>query len=130
MVSQKRTQRISERIFEELSTILVMEAADPRLENVTITYVRVDKELSFADIYISSLSGSGNSVEILEGLNHAKGYLRSELARRVEVRYMPQLRFHWDPIPEKVDRIDRLIASLHEDENPSAFEEDQELQDE
>ena len=118
MVSQKRTQRIADRIFEEISTILLMETSDPRLENVNVTNVRVDRELAYANIYVSSYEGSEKADEIIEGLNHAKGFLRSKLARRIQMRKIPFLRFFWDPLPEQADRIDRLINSLHTDELP------------
>ena len=129
MVSQKRTQRIADRIFEEISTILLMEVSDPRLENVSVTNVRVDKELAFANIYVSSYEGSENADEILDGLNHAKGFLRSKLAQRIQMRKMPLLRFYWDPMPEQADRIDHLITSLHKDEVPDPPEADEDTPD-
>jgi len=119
MVSKTRIQKIEERIFEELSTILLMEVSDPRLATVSITKVRVDRELAYANVYVTSLEGRENADEILEGLKHAGGYLRSELANRIEIRHTPRLRFYWDPSPEHADRIDQLIASLHADETQS-----------
>jgi ribosome-binding factor A len=116
MVSDTRLQKIEDRIFQELSTLLLMEVADPRLAGVSITKVRVDRELAFASIYVSSLDGSEAADDIIAGLKHASGYLRSELARRMQLRYTPRLRFYWDPSPEHADRIDRLIASLHQEE--------------
>jgi ribosome-binding factor A len=116
MVSKTRIQKIEERIYEELSTILLMDVSDPRLISVTITKVRVDRELAYANIYISSLDGKDRAEEILEGLKHAAGFLRSQLAHRVEIRHTPRLRFYWDPSPEHADRIDKLIASLHQEE--------------
>ncbi|MBM3145103.1 MAG: 30S ribosome-binding factor RbfA [Chloroflexi bacterium] len=112
MVSKLRAQRIADRIHEELSTLLLMEVADPRIASAHITKVRVDSELAFVNVYVSSPEGSQRAVIILKGLNHASGYLRSELARRVQLRHFPRLRFYWDPSPEHADRIDRLIASL------------------
>ena len=126
MVSKTRIQKIEERIFEELSTILIMEVSDPRLETVSITKVKVDRELAFANIYVSSLEGSEASDEILKGLKHAGGFLRRELAHRIDIRHTPRLRFYWDPSPEHADRIDQLIASLHQDEQPTESEEDSE----
>ena len=58
MVSKLRAERIAERIYEELSTILILEVSDPRLASVSITDVSVDRELAFASIYVSSLEGS------------------------------------------------------------------------
>ncbi len=120
MVSNLRAQKIADRIYEELSTLLLMEVADPRLESVNITKIRVDRELSFADVFVSSLGGSQEADLILDGLNHAKGFLRSELARRIQLRHFPKLRFHWDPSPEHADRIDQLLASLDDGEDDDA----------
>ena len=120
MVSKMRSQRIAERIFEELSTLLIMEVSDPRLINVSITHVTVDRELAFAKIYVSSIEGSAVSGDILEGLNHAKGYLRRKLANHIPLRSFPQLRFYWDPIPERADYIDRLLDDLPEENKPTS----------
>ncbi len=127
MVSKQRAQRIADRIHEELSTLLLMEVADPRLAEVSVTKVRVDSELSFADVYVSSLAGSDQAETILKGLEHARGFLRSELAHRITLRVFPRLRFHWDPSPEHVDRIERLLASLDigDEEEPDAPETDE-----
>jgi ribosome-binding factor A len=48
-------------------------------------------------------------------LEHAGGFLRRELAARIELRTFPRLRFHWDPTPENADHIDQVLRSLHED---------------
>lgn len=112
LVSKLRAQRISDRIREELSEMLIMEVSDPRLSGISITDVRIDRELAYANIYVSALEGSARANEILEGLDHAKGYLRYELSQRVELRTFPQLRFHWDPTFEKAERIDKLIEAL------------------
>lgn len=115
MVSKTRTQRIANRIRDELSEIIIYEASDPRLNGVSVTDVTIDRELAFADIYVSAFEGSQRSQEIIAGLEHAQGYLRRQLAHRIDLRTFPQLRFHWDPTFEHAEHIDKLIASLHED---------------
>lgn len=125
MVSKLRSQRIAERIFEELSTLLIMEVADPRLETVSITHVTVDRELAYAKIYVSSFEGRVASENILEGLNHARGFLRKQLSHLIPLRSFPQLRFYWDPIPERADHIDKLLDSLPEDHNTSFSDEEE-----
>lgn len=114
MVSKTRTQRIANRIRDELSEIIIYEASDPRLNGVSVTDVTIDRELAFADIYVSAFEGSQRSQEIIAGLEHAQGYLRRQLAHRIDLRTFPQLRFHWDPTFEHAEHIDKLIASLHE----------------
>jgi len=116
LVSRLRVQRIAERIREELAEILIYEVRDPRLAGISITDVTVDRELAFADIYVSAVEGSERAESVLAGLASAQGYLRRELAHRVDTRIFPRLRFHWDPTFEHAEQIDRLIASLHDDE--------------
>ncbi len=120
MPSKQRLQRISERIREELSEMAILEISDPRLSGISFTDVTVDREFTFADIYVSAVEGHERATEVLEGLNHASGYLRKALAERIELRVFPRLRFHWDPTPEKADHIERLIASLHDEEDARA----------
>lgn len=123
MVSTSRATRIADRIREELSALLVTHVHDPRLAGISITDVNVDRELAFANVFFSSLEGSERAKEILAGLQHAQGFLRSELARRIDLRVFPRLRFHYDPTYERAERIERLIASLHTEEEKPASEE-------
>jgi ribosome-binding factor A len=116
MVSKTRITKISERMREELSEILLMETSDPRLKGISITGTEVDRELAYADIYVCALEGSQRSQEVLAGLEHAQGFLRSELAHRMDLRIFPRLRFHWDATLEHADVIERLLIAIHEDE--------------
>ena len=59
--------------------------------------------------------GEERSQEILEGVSSASGFIRKELASRVQLRSFPRLRFHWDPTPESADRIERMLVQLHRD---------------
>ena len=122
MVSKLRAERIADRIREELSELLIQEISDPRLSGVSVTDVTVDRELSYANIYVSAIEGTQRSQEVLDGLESAQGYIRRELASRVELRTFPRLRFHWDPTFERADQIEKLLASL-KDETGSPDEE-------
>ena len=120
MVSKVRLRRISERILEELSEMLILEVKDPRLSGIFITDVKVDRELAYADIYISAVEGSQRAEDIINALEHASGYFRSELATRLDLRIFPRLRFHWDPTPERAAQIEQLIAELHQEASNEA----------
>ena len=115
MVSKTRLGKIAERVREELSEIMVMQIHDPRLAGVTITDVEVDRELAYAEIYFSCVEGASRAEEILEGFQHAQGFLRSELAQRIDLRAFPRLRFRWDPTFERAERIEKLFAQLEEE---------------
>jgi len=120
VVSKSRAQRIADRIREEISEMLIFDIQDPRLSGAYITDVSVDRELAFADVYVYAPQGSDSAKEIISGFKHASGFLRSELARRVDLRTFPQLRFHWDPTPERADQIEQLIDSISQtDQNDS-----------
>ena len=79
MVSQSRALRISQRIREDLSELLLYEVSDPRLAGVFITYVKVDRELSFASVFVSALEGVERESEIIEGLSHAAGFFTTQI---------------------------------------------------
>jgi ribosome-binding factor A len=113
MPSKVRLERIEDRFRQELSEMLIREISDPRLHQIFITDVKVDRELAYADIYVSAVEGVARSAEILAGLEHASGFLRRALAARIDLRSFPRLRFHWDPTPENADHIERLLANLH-----------------
>ena len=112
MPSGVRLQRIQDRVKQEISGMLIREINDPRLKQIFITDVKIDRELTVADIYVSAVEGSSRSAEILAGLESASGLFRKNLSARVEVRAFPRLRFHWDPTPENADHIEKLLAEL------------------
>jgi len=117
MVSESRSVRIAERIKVELSLLFLQEINDPRLDGVNITSVNLDREISFADIYISALDGSERKNEIMAAVNKAAGFIRSQLASSIShLRSFPQVRFHWDPIPDRVNRMDQIFAELDEED--------------
>ncbi len=120
MPSGVRLQRISDRIRHELSEMLIKEISDPRLRQVYVTDVRVDRELAYADVYVSAVEGKTRSEEILAGMESASGYLRRTLSTRVELRAFPRLRFHWDPTPENADHIEKILAQLRQDSDSDA----------
>lgn len=112
MPSGIRLQRIADRIRQEFSEMLVREISDPRLEFVYVTDVKVDRELAYADVFVSAVEGRERSKEILTGLESASGFIRRTLAGRVDLRVFPRLRFHWDPTPENADQIEKKLAEL------------------
>lgn len=119
MPSNVRLQRIADRIREEISAMMIKEINDPRLHQVYVSDVRVDRELTYADIYVSALEGQARSKDILAGMESASGFFRKNLAARVELRAFPRLRFHWDPTPEHAEHMERLFAQIREERDAS-----------
>jgi ribosome-binding factor A len=116
MPSKMRLQRIEDRIHQELMDLILIKVKDPRVSGVTVTDVTVDRELAFADIYVSAVEGVVRSKEILAGLERASGFLRRELAARIDLRVFPRLRFHWDTTPENADHIEQLLNEIRQEE--------------
>jgi ribosome-binding factor A len=114
MPSGIRLQRIADRIRLELSEMLIREISDPRLKLIYITDVKIDRELAYADIYVSAVEGVSRSKDVLAGLESASAFIKRTLASRVELRAFPRLRFHWDMTPENADRIEKKLAELRE----------------
>ena len=129
MPSPLRLQRIADRIREEMADMIIRDVSDPRLSGISITGAKVDRELSYADIFVSAVEGHAREPMVIEGLQHASGFLRRRLAERIDLRVFPRLRFHWDPTPERADHIERILAELRQ-ENPSVTEIDSEDDDE
>lgn len=124
MVSESRSIRIADRIQKDLNLMFMQDISDPRLEGITVTSVEVDREVAFADIYISALEGSERKSEVLAALGRASGFIRSQLMLSIShLRSFPQLRFHWDPVPERVDRLDQIYAELEEEEKSKDLDE-------
>jgi ribosome-binding factor A len=118
MPSQVRAQRIADRIRQDLSEMLVTNRIhDPRLSGIFITDVTVDRELAFANIFVSAIEGITRSKEVLKGFESASGFIRRELSAQIELRVFPKLRFHWDATPENADKIERILVGLHKDQS-------------
>lgn len=92
--------------------MLIREISDPRLKQIYITDVKVDRELAYADVFVSAVEGVSRSADVLAGLESASGFIKKNLAARVELRAFPRLRFHWDMTPENADHIEKVLAEL------------------
>jgi ribosome-binding factor A len=108
----RRQRRVAELIHRELSLLLLLGVKDPRLASVTITDVEVTKDLLLARVYFTVFETKDSGKEALAGLEHAKGFLRTQLAERVELRFVPDLIFTWDKSAEYGQRIDALLDQL------------------
>ncbi|GAP21216.1 ribosome-binding factor A [Leptolinea tardivitalis] len=100
--------------------MVIKEIADPRLDGISITDVKVDRELAYADVFVSAIEGQIRSKEVINSLDHASGFLRKSLSDRIELRVFPRLRFHWDPTPERADHIETLLASLRQEKEDAS----------
>ncbi|MGR3914491.1 MAG: 30S ribosome-binding factor RbfA [Gammaproteobacteria bacterium] len=108
----ERTRRVAELIRRELSGLLAREVGDLRVRMVSITGVRVSKDLKQAVVHVSSIEEGAEPAEIEKALNHAAKYLRYMLGRQLEMRSTPGLRFRYDHSIRRGMEMTRLIDSL------------------
>ncbi len=120
MASKARARKVAERIREELADILVRDVADPRLAMITIMDVDVDRELAYAQVFVFASGEDDRMDEVLAGLEGAQGFLRSQLAARIQLRSFPQLRFCWDASHQRGAHIEELLDSLKEERGEPA----------
>lgn len=111
-MSKIRQERTAGQIRTILSQLLLRESRDPRLQGLTITEVKIDRELQYADIYVNALGDESREEEVMAALKGATGYFRRELASRLTLRTVPKLHFHWDPTLARAEQISQLLDSL------------------
>jgi ribosome-binding factor A len=109
----RRTDRVSDLLRAELSDLLLREVHDPRVKLATVTTVEVTSDLRRAIVKISALGNDEERQGTIEGLRHAKGFLRTELANRLRLRNTPELVFELDRGAEHSQRIADILESLH-----------------
>jgi ribosome-binding factor A len=111
-MSKIRQKRTAEQIKIILSELILRQMRDPRLQDLTITDVTIDRELQYADIYVNALADDSREADVMAALQGATGYFRRELARRLDLRTVPHLHFHWDPTLAHAEHISQLLDSL------------------
>ena len=116
----KRADRVADLIKKELSEILVKQVHDPRIGIITITGVKVSDDLRSARIFFVELGKNQCSDDVKRGLQKAGGFLRRELGQKLRLRYVPELFFTYDPSFAYGERIEELIAEIHQKEDGNA----------
>jgi ribosome-binding factor A len=107
-----RPKRVAEAIKNELSILLLREVADPRLSEVTFSQVEVSPDLKYAKIFFV-MPADGDSKKAFNALKKAKGFFRSRLAKAINLRYTPELIFHYDSANEKIDRMEEIFMEIN-----------------
>ena len=111
-----KTERIAGVLLREISDILQNEVYDEDIKFVTLTYVKVDTDLSLAQIYCTVFDQTKKD-KCLHDLNAAKGFIKTDLAKRkLEIRRIPDLRFIYDESIEYGTKIEKIIKEINEDD--------------
>jgi ribosome-binding factor A len=112
--SYKRTERVSDQMKQEIADILMRKIKDPRIGFVTVTDVDLADDLRNAKVYVSVYGGDDQKKASLEGLRSASSFIRSELGRRMRLRYVPELLFRFDATVERGAHIMELLREIED----------------
>lgn len=114
---KKRINRISEEVKRAVSRLLYDGLKDPRINSMTtITDVEVTNDLSYANIFVSVLGNEKEKRDSLKGLQSAKGFIRNEIGKQVDLRHIPEPVFHLDESLEQAMHITDLINKVNKED--------------
>src|SRR5690606_18575508 len=107
-----RTERLREEIKKEASDIIQRRMKDPRIGFTTVTDVEISPDLRLVKIYVSVLGDEESRERTVEGLERARGFVRTELGRRIRLRHTPEIQFVYDESIERGTRVMQLLNEL------------------
>ncbi len=117
-MSENRVRRVAEQIKKDVSQIIVAEIKDPGIAGMTsVTDVELSKDLRHASVYVSIYGSEAEREETLQTLARASGFVRTEVGRRIRLRYTPEINFFLDTSIEYGAYIESVLKSLKEEEN-------------
>ncbi len=111
-----RPERVAERVQREVTDILARRLRDPRLVGITVTDVEVTGDLKLATVFVTTLATGAERAAALAALGRAAAHIRHELAPRLNLREVPEVRFRFDESVERGARVDDLLRRLERGE--------------
>lgn len=111
-----RPKRVAEAIRNELTVLLLQRVADPRLAGAGVSRVEVSADLKVAKIYVTAARKEERD-RTMAGMNRARGFFRSHLARALNLRHTPELLLYYDSLAEEAQRVERLLSTLEQERN-------------
>jgi len=110
--NSKRPARVADAIMRELATLLLQDSRDPLLREACITRVEMTDDLQLAKVYFTCLARTEAAPRLAKALRQASGYMRGHLARALNMRFTPNLQFHYDSTAEEVERLERIFQDI------------------
>jgi ribosome-binding factor A len=117
MKPYSRNDRVGGLIQQVLAELLHSEISDPRLSQTTITAVKVSRDLRIAKIYFATSGTKDAAKTAMAGFERARGFVKRELAQRLGLRYMPDLKFFYDDTIDRGARMEELIKMVKKNDN-------------
>ena len=117
MLAGKRAVRVGDLLLREIAALFMNRVKDPRIKGVTLTGVHMSKDLKHARIFYSLIGDEQAILEAQSGLDSAKGFIKREVALRLELKYMPDIVFKHDPSLERGEHFEKLFQKIRADES-------------
>ncbi len=117
-VNRHRPERVAALVQEELAAVLARGLKDPRVGFLTVTGVDVSPDCTHATVRVSPMGGEEEKQRAMEGLESARGFLRTHLSRVLRLRVAPELHFVLDRGLEHAQRMNRVLDQLAEERGP------------
>ena len=108
----QRSDRVGDLILEVIAELLRKDIRDPRVRAVTLTGVKVSKDLRHARVYFNLLGGQDQRAEVLAGLKSASGFIRSKVGKQLNLRFVPEIEFTYDETEDQAQKIDELLKQV------------------
>jgi ribosome-binding factor A len=112
IVEYQRADRVGDLLAELISDLLRKEIRDPRISAMTVTAVKVSKDLRHARVYFNLLGRQDERKDASAGLKSATGFIRSKIAKQLKLRFVPTLEFCYDDTEDEAERIDSLLKQV------------------
>ena len=111
-MSSRRAQKAAEAIREVVSMAILTELQDPRIRDVTVTYVEISADLRHAKVHVSVMGDEARQNLSLRGLQSATGFLQAKISERIDIRYTPRLTFVLDQGVKRSIEISRILDEI------------------
>lgn len=108
----KRSRRVSELLREEISRVITQQLKDPRIGLVTVTSIKLTDDLKLARVYFSILGDADARRNSLLGLERAAKFIRTEIGRKTNLKYVPELEFYYDETVDYAQNIESLLKQI------------------
>ena len=108
----QRSERVGDLILQVIADLLRKDIHDPRVRGVTLTGVKVSKDLRHARVYFNLLGGQEDHSAVLAGLKSATGFIRTKVSKQLQLRFVPEFEFTYDDSEDAAQRIDELLKQV------------------
>ncbi len=116
MLAGKRAARVGEELLREVADVLTRKVRDPRVRAATLTGIQLSNDLKHAKIFYSFIGGGEDIKQVQAGLDSATGFIKREVGQRIELKYIPDVVFKFDPTLKKAQYMEELFERVRSSE--------------